>query len=165
MSEKVWGEFYVKDVFAAIQRGKRLKKDDHIIGNMPYASSSSINNGIDNFVGNKNSVRVFSNCLTIANSGSVGSSFYQPYNFVASDHVTKLENKDFNQYVYLFIATITSRLSEKYSFNREINDNRVKKEKIMLPTNSKGKPDYEYMENYIKTLEIKKLQDYLAFKS
>ena len=42
-------------------------------------------------------VRIFSNCLSLANSGSVGSTFYQPFKFVASDHVTKLENKNFNE--------------------------------------------------------------------
>ncbi len=44
---------------------------------MPYISSTAINNGIDNFISNKKKVRVFSNCLSIANSGSVGACFYQ----------------------------------------------------------------------------------------
>ena len=164
LSEKEWKEFKTTDIFNDIQRGKRLKKDDHISGVMPYVSSTGINNGVDGFVGNKENVRIFSNCLTLANSGSVGATFYQPFSFVASDHVTKLGNDKFNTYIYLFIANMMSRFSEKYSFNREINDTRIKKEKILLPINSQGKPDYAYMENYMKALECEKIKQYLRYK-
>lgn len=123
-----------------------------------------MNNGIDGLVNNKERVRIFKNCLTIANSGSVGATFYQPFSFVASDHVTKLENDSFNEFIYLFISSITKRLSEKYSFNREINDARIQKEKILLPINKKRQPDYDYMENYIKKLEYEKLTKYLTIK-
>jgi len=164
LSKKEWKEFKITNIFNDIQRGKRLKKDDHKSGIMPYVSSSGINNGVDGFVGNKENVRIFSNCLTLANSGSVGATFYQPFSFVASDHVTKLENSNFNKYIYLFIANITSRFSGKYSFNREINDTRIKKEKILLPTNSKNEPDYAYMKNYMKSLESEKITQYIEYK-
>ncbi len=160
LTNKEWKEFSLTEIFNAIQRGKRLKKDDHIEGNIPYVSSTASNNGIDGFVGNKIRVRVFEKCLTLANSGSVGSTFYQPFNVVASDHVTKLKNENFNKYIYLFLATMVSRLNEKYSFNREINDQRIKKEKVLLPINSKGKPDYAFMESYIMQKETKLLKDY-----
>lgn len=159
-----WGEFYLNQIFTEIQRGRRLKKDDHKKGSMPYISSSSINNGVDGYVSNKDKVRIFSKCLSIANSGSVGATFYQPFSFVASDHITKLENKNFNEFIYLFISGITKRLSEKYSFNREINDTRIQREKILLPTDKNGQPDYDYMENYIKKLEYEKLIKYLKLK-
>ncbi|MDH5365694.1 MAG: restriction endonuclease subunit S [Cyclobacteriaceae bacterium] len=159
-----WEEFYLNDIFSEIQRGKRLKKGDHKKGVMPYISSTALNNGTDGFIGNKDKVRIFSNCLTIANSGSVGATFFQPYSFVASDHVTKLQNKEHNKYVYLFISLITNRLKEKYSFNREINDKRIQKEKIVLPVNSQGKPDYDFMEAFMKDKEKEKtkaFQDYI----
>ncbi|OQA46737.1 MAG: Restriction enzyme BgcI subunit beta [Bacteroidetes bacterium ADurb.Bin302] len=100
--------------------------------------------------------------MTIANSGSVGASYYHSYEFVASDHVTHLKNDKMNKYIYLFIATLTNRFSEKYNFNREINDRRISREKIILPVNKKNEPDYEYMEQYIKNLMIKKYKQYLS---
>lgn len=160
LSEKEWNEFFLKDIFPEIQRGKRLKKGDHIPGKIPYVSSTAMNNGIDGFVGNSEKVREFSNCLSLANSGSVGATFFQPFTFVASDHVTKLKNIKFNKYTYLFIAAITSRLSEKYSFNREINDPRIQREKIVLPIDENDKPDYEYMEEFMKQLEFQLLKTY-----
>ena len=160
LANREWKEFSLTEIFIAIQRGKRLKKEDHIQGDIPYISSTALNNGIDNFIGNTNEIRVFENCLTIANSGSVGSTFYKPFRAIASDHVTKLENSHFNKYIYLFLATITSRISEKYGFNREINDQRIKKEKILLPITSKGEPDYAFVENYMKQKETELLKQY-----
>ena len=163
IEELKWHEFDIKDIFPQIMRGRRLKIDDHIVGDMPYVSSSAMDNGVDNFVSNDKGVRIFFNCLTIANSGSVGATFYHPYRFVASDHVTSLSNTGFNKYVYLFIATVVRRLSEKYSFNREIKDPRLKREIIMLPIKNDGTPDYGFMEEYMKQIERKFLIRYKKY--
>lgn len=165
LENKEWAEFSLTSVFDKIQRGKRLKKADHIEGNIPYASSTALNNGIDDYIGNTKNIRVFENCLTIANSGSVGSTFYQPFKVIASDHVTKLQNKNFNKYTYLFLATMISRLQEKYSFNREINDYRIRKEKILLPIDKNGNPDYVFMENYMRKKETELLGKYEKYIS
>jgi hypothetical protein len=163
LKDKEWQSFFIVDIFSSIQRGKRLKTADHLSGKVPYVSSSALNNGVDNFVSNEKCVRRFSNCISLANSGSVGSSFYEPFEFVASDHITHLKNEDFNKYHYLFLATMTSRLSQKYNFNREINDKRISREIILLPLNDKGEPDYEYMEKYSKNLLCEKIQMYIKY--
>ncbi len=163
LEDKEWYEFFIKDIFPMIQRGKRLIKENQVEDQKPYVSSTASNNGVDNFIGNKTGVRIFSDCLTIANSGSVGSSFYHPYEFVASDHVTHLQNSLFSKFVYLFIATQTNRLSGKYNFNREINDKRISRDKIMLPTNDNGEPDYGFMAQYMMNLEYKKRKEFLDF--
>lgn len=158
-----WKEFYIKDIFEDIQRGKRLTKANFIDGNTPYISSSAESNGVDSFVGNKEKVRIFENCLTLANSGSVGSTFYHQYQFVASDHVTHLKNNNFDKYNYLFLASVIKRLGVKYNFNREINDKRLMNEIIMLPITETGEINYEVMENYMKCLEAKIINKYLDY--
>lgn len=163
LKDKEWREFKLTDIFPSIQRGKRLKKDDHVPGNLPYVSSTSLNNGIDGFIGNIDNVRTFQNSLTLANSGSVGATFYQQFKVIASDHITKLENPKFNKNTYLFLANVIKRLNEKYSFNREINDTRIKKEKILLPINKKEEPDYVLMDGYINELEKTKQSKYLDY--
>ncbi len=163
LENKEWEEFFLTEIFSTIQRGRRLTKSNQKSGNIPYISSTSMNNGVDNFIGNKTNVRIFSDCLTIANSGSVGASFYQPYKFVASDHVTHLKKENMSKYVYMFISTLTNRFSEKYNFNREINDVRISREKIMLPVNKKNQPDFEYMEQYMKNITYKKINQYLNY--
>lgn len=163
LENKEWEEFFLTDIFSTIQRGRRLTKLNQKMGNIPYISSTSMNNGVDNFIGNKTNVRIFSDCLTIANSGSVGASFYQPYKFVGSDHITHLKKENMSKYVYMFISTLTNRFSEKYNFNREINDARISREKIMLPINEKNEPDFEYMEQYMKNITYKKINQYLTY--
>lgn len=148
-----WKAFCFTEVFTEIQRGKRLKKADHRDGQTPYVSSTSLNNGVDGFIGNDGSVRRFDDCLTLANSGSVGCAFYHQYTFVASDHVTKLKRDGLDKYAYLFMIPIINRLSEKYSFNREINDERIKREKLLLPATDKGEIDFAFMSAFMKDIE------------
>lgn len=154
LNQVEWNPFNTGEIFESIQRGKRLTKPKQIEGFKPYISSSGIYNGLDNFISNTSNVRIFNNCLTIANSGSVGSAFYHPYEFIASDHVTHFKNRALSKYSYLFIANMMSRFSEKYSFNREINDFRIKRESVLLPTKN-NRPDYDFMEQYMKRKENK----------
>lgn len=163
LENKKWKEFFLKEIFHDIQRGKRLTKNQQLFGYKPYISSTALNNGVDSFIKNDNNVRVFYNCLTIANSGSVGSCFYHPYEFVASDHITHLKNSTFDNFTYLFISNQLKKLSDKYNFYREINDKRISRDKIVLPTNNDGNPDYKFMSQYMKNLEYIKIKQYLNY--
>lgn len=150
-----WQEFNFDDVFT-ISRGKRLVKLDQIIGNIVYISSSKKNNGIDNYILPPNFMKIYKNALTLNNSGSVGYCFYHPYKFVVSDHCTVIQIKDkkikLNNYISLFLKPIIESMKSKYNFAREINNERLKKEKILLPATKNKLPDWEFMENYIKSL-------------
>ncbi|WP_170240441.1 restriction endonuclease subunit S [Streptococcus hyovaginalis] len=162
--EKVkWKTFQFTDIFQEIQRGKRLIKASQTDGLKPYISSTAENNGVDGFIGNDVGVRKFEDVLTLANSGSVGSTFYQQFEFVASDHVTALKSENADKYAYLFLSTVVKRLEEKYSFNREINDTRIKREKIMLPADKNGNPNFQYMSEFVKKLELNKVQEVLGY--
>ena len=158
-----WKEFNFNEIFRKIQRGKRLKKEDHIEGKIPYISSTSLNNGLDQFIGNEENIRKFNNNLTLANSGSVGSCFYHEYEYIASDHVTTLTLDKADKYIYLFMSTIIQRLEEKYSFNREINDKRIRKERFILPADKNGNPHWDYMSKFMQKLEAENLEKALEY--
>ena len=163
LTDVEWGEFFVSDVFDTVQRGKRLTKANQINGEIPYISSTALNNGVDNFIGNTEKVRKSDNDLTLANSGSVGACFYHNYEYIASDHVTSLKLPNGSDKVYKFISVILGRLEEKYSFNREINDTRIKREKILLPIDKDRTPNWFYMENFIKNIEQKQIKNVLQY--
>lgn len=163
LDEKEWGHFLIPDVFPNIQRGKRLKNADHVPGIIPYVSSTANNNGVDDYVKATAGTRSFSDCISLANSGSVGTAFYEPFEFVASDHVTSLKREGTSKFVYLFLVTTIERQGSNFNFNREINDARIKKMQVMLPVTDAGKPDYEYMEQYAKNMMLRKYEQYLAF--
>ena len=147
--EKEWRNYHIPDIFEIIQRGKRLKKSDHILGVVPYVSSTAANNGVDGYVKPVEGVRIFKDCISLANSGSVGSAFYEPFEYVASDHVTCLKTEGFTPYQYLFLTAPIQKQSSNFNFNREINNQRVMALQIMLPVDESGEPDYKYMEEYV----------------
>lgn len=166
LNEIQWDAFFINDIFDEPMRGKRIVDKNHIQGNTPLVSSYGQFNGVTHFIGNTDSVRKFSNCLSIANGGSsAGLSFYHPYTFIAADHVTQCWNKKLNKYHYLFLSTvITKALMGKYGFSHEISDPRIAREKIMLPITPAGEPDFNYMEQYIKNMMIQKYKEYLDYK-
>ncbi len=153
-----WQEFKFsgKGGIFTISRGKRLVKKDQINGNIAYISSSKKNNGIDNYILPPDFMTIYSNALTINNSGSVGYCFYHPYKFVASDHCTIIDIKDknikLNNYIALFLKPVIESMKNKYNFAREINNERLEKEKILLPVKYNKCPDWDFMKNYIKDL-------------
>lgn len=154
--------FKFTDIFD-YERGKRFTKQEQIPGEIAYISSTKDNNGISNYVAppEKNlkgsKIKIFNNCLTLSNSGSVGYLFYHDYDFVASDHVTVIWLKDqdlnLNKYIALYLKPIFESIKYKYNFGREISNPNLEKEHIRLPINRECKPDWAYMENYIKDLE------------
>lgn len=159
LSNQEWKEFAIPYIFNDIQRGKRFKKSDHVPGSVPYVSSTANNNGVDAYIEPSDGVRIFEDCISIANSGSVGSAFYEPFKFVASDHVTSLKRENTDQYIYLFLTAVLEQQKTNFNFNREINDLRIKNMKVMLPVEDSGEPDYQFMKNYMKELvEIKRKQ-------
>lgn len=163
LSEKEWKHFRMPEIFGLIQRGKRLKNADHVPGIVPYVSSTANNNGVDDYIEATPGTRAFGDCISLANSGSVGTAFYEPFEYVASDHVTALKTEGMSKYVYLFLIATIEKQGSNFNFNREINDARIKNMQIMLPIDDSGKPDYEYMEQYAKNMMLRKYKQYLEF--
>lgn len=165
LCELEWKEFFLSEIFLNPKRGKRIVNENHIKGNTPLVSSAGTNNGVTAFVGNREKVRLYKNCLSIANGGSsAGRCFYEPFEFVASDHVTHCKNDNLTEEQYLAIASLISgKLPEKYSFCREITDLRISREKIMLPVNKYGEPDFEYLEKIVKRLRKELSHKYMEY--
>jgi hypothetical protein len=135
------------------KRGKRLIKHHQVSGDIPYISSTKENNGVDNFIDPPSKMTIYSNCLTLNNSGSVGYCFYQKDPFVASDHVTvlKLKNKEMTRNIALFFIPIIETIKHKFNFAKEISDTRIAQEIIKIPVKN-NEPDFAYMENYIENI-------------
>ena len=150
-----WKNFNFKEVFD-FKRGSRYKTEDHRSGNIAYISSTKENNGIDSYVIPIEKMIIYSNAITLNNSGSVGYAFYHPYEFVSSDHCTVIQIKDtsikLDKKLALFLIPLLETMKPKYNFAREISDARLKKEKILLPIDNNGQADWTFMSNYIKSL-------------
>lgn len=150
LSVSTWKEYELGELFT-INKGKRLTKADMIAGTDNFLGAIDNNNGVrqkitaDKLWG--------ANCITVNYNGSVGEAFYQSEPFWASDDVNVLYPKgwELNKYLGLYIATIIKLERPKYNYGRKWTKDIMKKSVIKLPTKN-GKPDFEYMENYIRSL-------------
>jgi restriction endonuclease S subunit len=152
LSPSNWKDFKLGELFE-ISGSKRTPittlKDTYGEGKFPYVTTQATNNGIGgffNFANNKGNV------LTI-DSAVVGYCSYQELDYSASDHVERLEPKfKLNKYIALFLTTIINKESYRYNYGRKANQGRIKDMIIKLPFTTYGEPDFEFMENYVKSL-------------
>jgi hypothetical protein len=149
-----WSDFEVDSLFD-ITGSKSFTKIQIKLkgsGQYPYVVTSSKNNGVHGFY---NYYTEEGGVLTI-DSATVGSCFYQHLNFSSSDHVEKLIPKfNMNKYISLFLTTIFGLEKYRYGYGRKFSQTRIKKTKIKLPAKN-NQPDWEFMENYIKSLPYSK---------
>lgn len=134
------------------------------IGTVPFIGASDSNNGVTAFVSNDN-ISKDSNILGVNYNGSVVETFYHPYECLFSDDVKRfsLKNYNGNKYVYLFLKSTIIKQKKKYQYGYKFNEARMLRQKIMLPVNSAGDPDYEYMEQTTKQIEVMLLSQYVTY--
>lgn len=94
-------------------------------------------------------------CVTVALGGSLGSAFLQKEPFYTSQNVSVLEfPKNVSDEAKIFICTLIYNESKyKYfPFGRELNTHIRADFGFTIPVTPSGKPDWKFMEKYIKAL-------------
>ena len=149
-----WQEFELQVIFNIRSSKSSFTKDEVNSGKHLYITTSNKNNGVS---GTSDIYTEVGNVITV-DSATDGKAFYQESNFIGSDHVELLEPYNFvlNKNIGIFIISILNLQMSKYGFGRKRSQIRLKKEVIKLPAkqNSNGKyePDWQFMEDYIKSL-------------
>ncbi len=145
-----WKWFTIGDLFE-LRKGKRLTKENMREGNTPFIGSTELNNGVTGYV---DEAPIHSgNTITVTYNGSVAEAFYQKDSFWASDDVNVLyPNFKMNVYNALFICAIIRKEKYRYNYGRKWHLERMRESRIKLPITKNGMPDFDFMENYIKTL-------------
>lgn len=160
-----WEEFKVGDIFKK-SKIKKHSSTPEIEGNIPFISSTSINNGVSTKV---NETPILGNCITVSTNGDCFDAFYQKEPIVVSSDVEVLYSDKLNEINAMFFCTILKQEKFKYSYGRKPKKDKVFNTIIKLPIlrNEKGEPiidknkkystkgyipDFKFIENYIKTL-------------
>lgn len=145
-----WKGFKYSDLFK-IKKGKRLTKTNMAVGNTPFIGAIEYNNGCRQYI--KRSPLHESNTITVNYNGSVAEAFYQPVGFWASDDVNVLYPKfEMNKYHAMFLCCLIRAEKYRYNYGRKWHLERMKESVIKLPVDSSDEPDWDFMENYIKSL-------------
>jgi len=150
-----WQWFKLSDLFT-LERGKcgsaekLLEKGNEI----SYVGAKKEDNGFMYKVVRDENYVTKSNCIVFIGDGqgSVGYSTYQEADFIGSTTLSMGRNDNLNKYNAIFIITLLDKERFKYSFGRKWNGEKLKNTKIKLPANKDGSPDWQFMEDYIKSL-------------
>lgn len=163
LNEKEWREFSLDDIFT-VGAGKRLETRNKIPGVRPFIGATDNGNGVTGFVGNDNASKD-SNVLGVNYNGAPCIAFYHPYECIFTDDVKRLHLRNYedNKFVLLFFVSVFAKQRSKYSYGYKFKEQRMLRQKLMLPVTDSGEPDYEYMEQYAKNMMLRKYQQYLAF--
>lgn len=157
-----WKEFTLDSIFI-IKRGKTLSLDqkEDFKGDIPCVNGTSTGNGILCYLNEE--IEQYGFCkmptpsLSLCRVGTSGLTFVQTRPYYIADNAFCLQLKEKqNFYVYLFLSTILDKECYKYSYGRTIGGEKYMRTIIKLPVTAEGKPDWQFMENYIKSLPYSK---------
>lgn len=165
LNEKEWKEFRIGQLFD-VSRPKARNKDDYDMGDTPFVASGAMNNGVMKCCKTQVDEELDQgNCITV--SPVDGSSFYQPMDFLgrggAGSSILMLRNDSLNLFRGEFMARMIQQTCSKYNYGHMGNKDSIKRERVMLPIDNTGEPDYAYMEQYVKNIMLRKYEQYLDF--
>ena len=164
LNQKIWQPFNVGELFRLeTGKSKGLNHLEQDVSGIPYLGATNRNNGVVAFVKPVENLIQRGNCIAFIRNGegSVGYSIYKREDFIATSDITCGYADFLNEYIGMFITTVADKVRGKYNFNYKRSDTRLKSERLMLPVNNDGAPDFEYMEAYVKNLEADKYRKYL----
>ena len=158
LSNLTWKEFIIEDLFHA-KRPLARKEDEYSEGDVQFVASGCVNNGVTKFCAPKSDeVLDKGNCLTV--SPVDGSCYYQATDFLgrggagSSIIILYAKNFELNRFNALFISqAITKTASAKYSYGHMASLDRIKRDKIILPANKDGQPDFAFMSSFMQQIE------------
>ncbi|MBR1380229.1 MAG: restriction endonuclease subunit S [Alphaproteobacteria bacterium] len=143
-----WKKFKLSDLFNVV-RGVRLTKGNRIPGKMPLATAGASNEGVSDYISNPE-MKIYKDAITI---DMFCNCFYRSYNFACDDNILVLQEKiSLTKFVKLFLVSVIEADKYRYAYGRQYRQKDFMLHKIKLPVDKIGNPDWDYMEEYIKSL-------------
>ncbi len=155
-----WEVFNIEKLFGESTRGKRLKSDDRILGELPFVTAGETDEGISAFIGN--AVTVFSENTTTIDM--FGSAKYRNYKYGADDHVAVVHTEHLPKFASIFITTAIHKSSYNGQFNygRNFYAKDADALNILLPAQN-NQPDYKKMEIFISAIQKLVIKDVVLY--
>ena len=165
LDEKEWAEFRIGDLFE-VSRPTARNKDNYQAGGVPFVASGSVNNGVMKLCAPLEDEPLDKGgCITV--SPVDGSTFYQPMDFLgrggAGSSILMLRSDKLDLYRGLFMSRAIQQTCSKYTYGHMGNKDSIKRERVMLPVDDAGEPDYEYMAEYTRQKREAMLDKYFEY--
>lgn len=152
-----WHEFRVEELFDSIY--KVASYDDSELERVdmwgkktvPYVTRTDLDNSVKSLVSSTGLANIEAgNAIVIGDTTSTIS--YQPGPFVAGEHIIAARAEWMNKYTGLFVTCLLRQERYRYSYGRAYKLDSIRNTELRLPVTPDGKPDWQWMENYIKSL-------------
>lgn len=168
-----WKWFRYDEIFDIKHGFYNKKPEDNPEGDIPFIGATDSNNGVTSHsdletiaittkTGDGNNApmeeKIFENCIAVTNNGSVGYAYFQAKPFTCTHDVNPLYLKghEINPYIALFLCTLIEKERFRWAYGRKWRPIRMPSSKIKLPVTPTGEPDWQFMEDYIKSLPYSK---------
>ena len=171
LGKKEWKPFSIVELFPKIipGRGKGLNHLPKVnTGGVNYIGATNRNNGVLCYVEEDDYSRPMildGNCIGFIKNGdgSAGFAIYKAEKFISTSDVLYGYADWLNRFTGIFFVTAQDMIEHKYSHGYKRNKEHLAGDKVMLPIDNSGEPDYAYMEQYAKNMMLRKYQQYLEF--
>lgn len=157
-----WKEFRLGNLFSEMYKAEAHVKADLECFNMfsqytiKFIYRTEMNNGCDCYVLNNDLTGIEEgNAISIGDT--TATCFYQSERFICGDHMVICRAGWLNKYTALFVLSILKQEKYKYSYGRAYKMDLISNTVIKLPATADGSPDWDFMEQYIKSLNYKSL--------
>lgn len=161
ISMESWKDFKIGDLFD-IHPTKSYNLNNRILLSETGENKVIVNSGYNNGVGGHTNYECneMGNIITFSDTTSADSIFYQESPFVGYPHVQGMYPKGeyaslWSKYSYLFFVTIfrEKAIGLNFDYVNKFTRESAKEIIIKLPIDCNKKIDFEYMENYMKSVE------------
>ena len=146
-----WKSYKMYDLFDVV-RGTRITKENRTLGPIALVTAGAQNEGVSDFI-HPEKRAVYQNVLTI---DMFCNCFYHEYSFSCDDNILVLFPKfEQNKFRALFLVTVINQDKTRYAYGRQYRQKDFNSHFLKLPSkkiNGKYEPDWQFMENYIKSL-------------
>lgn len=158
-SKETRGTGLFQIVNSVAYHGKDIEETD--IDNpdgLNYVTRSKFNNGLKCKVINKDAY-ITNPKGTISFGAENADFFYQTEPYITGNKMYYLDTSNLSELACIFLKSILeTTFTANYSFTEGMIPAKIYNETIKLPVNANGEPDWVYMEEYMKQIELKAKQ-------
>lgn len=162
METKNWKWFKISDLFDKPYKGFAYNAQNLTFCDFKhpmavrYVTRTDVDNGCKGFVINEDFVYI-ETCNAITIGDTTATIFYQENEFICGDHMVILRSHHLNKVRGLFIISLLNKERYRYNYGRAFKKDLISNTRLKLPIDNNGKPDWQWIENYVKETLISKL--------